>query len=335
MKAVQLTRFDGPEALEVVELPTPEPGPGEVLVRVEASGVNFADTLITWNRYAVTPPLPCVLGNEVTGTVQSLGPGVNTIAPGVRVAAPIFATSGGLGGYAEYVTIGAEYLVPLPDALTFEQAAAVMVQGLTALHLVRRASPEGKVVLVSAAAGGVGSMLVQLARRAGAKTVVAAASSDEKLAFAQSLGAHVGVNYTKPQWTETLAAALGGAGPDIIYESAGGAVTAACLEALAPLGQIVIYGALNIQAFALGVPELLGMIFKNQSLTGFAFVPLLDLAGLKADLGELFARVADGTLRVEIGGRYRLDQAGEAHRMLEQRVTMGKLVLTPRASTAH
>ncbi|RVT96689.1 zinc-binding alcohol dehydrogenase family protein [Rhodovarius crocodyli] len=329
MKAIRLTRFGEPEALEPVDMPLPVPGAGEALVRVRASGVNFADTLMRRDRYAVTPPLPAILGNEVAGTIEALGPGVEGLEPGARVAAPIFATAAGLGGYAEYAVMPADYLVPLPAALSFEQAVAVMVQGLAALHLVRRAPPAGKLVLVNAAAGGVGSLLVQLAKHAGARLVAAAAGGERKLDFARSMGADAGVDYTRPGWTEELVAALGGHRPDIIYESAGGDVTRDSLQLLAPLGQIVIYGALNIQDFALGVPELLGLIFRNQSVTGFAVVPLLDAAALKADLGTLFGLVADGRLTVTIGGRFPLEQAAEAHRRMERRDTIGKLVLLP------
>jgi len=333
MKAIQLTRFGEPETLELLDLPTPEPGVGEVLLRVGASGINFADTLMRRDRYAITPPLPSVLGNEVTGVVAALGPNVDGIEVGMRVAAPLFATPCGFGGYAEYALVPADCLIALPDTVSFGEAAALMVQGLTALHLVRRVMPEGKVVLVNAAAGGVGSMLVQLARRAGAHIIAAAASSSEKLAFAHSLGADIGVDYTQPNWIDTLTEALGGKGPDIIYESAGGAVTAASLQVLAPLGQIVIYGALNIQQFNFGVPELLRLIFNNQSVTGFAFAPLLTPESLKADLGALFDLVGRGELKVTIGGRYRLDQVAEAHHLLESRGSMGKLLLVPHAET--
>jgi len=333
MKAIQLTRFGEPEALELVNLPIPEPDVGEVLLRVEASGINFADTLMRQDRYAITPPLPSVLGNEVTGVVVALGPGVDGIEAGIRVAAPLFATLSGFGGYAEYTLVPADCIIPLPDAVSFDDAAALMVQGLTALHLVRRVMPAGKLVLINAAAGGVGSILVQLARRAGARVVAAAASSSEKLAFARSLGADLGVDYTQSDWIVTLTEALGGQGPDIIYESAGGAVTAASLQVLAPLGQIVIYGALNIQQFDFSAADLLRLIFKNQSVTGFAFAPLLTPESLKADLSELFDLVRRGELKVTISRRYRLDQVAQAHHLLESRGSMGKLLLVPHAET--
>lgn len=331
MKAIQLRRFGNPDVLDYIDVPTPVPGPGEVLVRVHAAGVNFADTLMRQDRYAITPPLPAILGSEVAGTIAALGVDVdaNTIAVGTRVAAPLFAANISLGGYAEFVVVPVDYIVPLPDNLSFDQATALMVQGLTAAYLIKQVPPAGKTVLATGAAGGVGSFLVQLARQAGARHIVAAASSEQKLAFTRSLGADVGIDYTDPHWTVSLNAALGGAGPDIIYESVGGTITMDGLAALAPLGQMVIYGALNIQQFALGVPDLLGLIFKNQSITGFALVPLLTPGSLKRELGALFDDAAQGLLTVTIGGVYPLADAADAHRALEARNTIGKLILVP------
>ena len=327
MKAVQIGRFGGPEVLEVVEVPTPIPASGQLLVRLRAIGVNLADTLTRMDRYAMTPSLPAILGAEAAGVVEAVGAGVDGVSVGQRVAAPLFA-SNSLGGYAEFAVIDAGLAIPLPDAISFDQAAALMIQGLTALYLTRQAPPKGKAVLINAAAGGVGSLLVQLAKGAGATTVIAGASSTQKLKFAGSLGADAGVNYTEPNWTEELRRITGGNGPDIIYESVGHEVTRSNLAALAPLGQIVIYGALNIQDFQFGVPELLGLIFKNQSLTGFAFAPLLTPEGLRAGLNELFDLVIKGKLTVTIGGRYPLAEASKAHTALEGRRTTGKLVLT-------
>jgi len=313
----------------MVGQPTPIPRVGEVLVKVEAIGVNFSDTLIRQNRYAVTPALPAVPGIEVAGTIASVGKDTRALPVGTRVAVPLFATGAATGGYADYVVVNADLPVPLPEAISFGAAIALMMQGLTALYLARLITAPGKTVLVNAAAGGVGSLLVQLARRAGASRVIAAASSLEKLDYVRSLGADVAIDYTKTDWVEAVRAASGGSGPDIIYESAGGAVTHGSLAALAPGGQIVIYGALNIQSFALGVPELINLIFKNQSLTGFALATLLTPGGLKMGLAELFNLVVRGDLKVTIGGTYPLDLAGDAHKALEGRVTTGKLVLIP------
>ncbi len=153
MRVAQFEKFGGPEVFAVVESPTPEPGPGQVRVRVRAAGVNFADTLMRRNRYAITPDLPSILGHEVAGVVDALGEGVRAPAIGTRVAAPMFAAGGWFGGYAEHVVIDAGFVVPLPEALSFEAANALMVQGLTALYLARQAAPRGRTVLVNAAAG--------------------------------------------------------------------------------------------------------------------------------------------------------------------------------------
>ena len=168
-----------------------------MLVRIKAIGVNYFETLMLRNRYAVTPELPMVPGVEVAGDVEAVGKNVRSPLVGARVAAPMFAVGRGSGGYAEYLAIEAASLVPVPDALSYETAVALMVQGLTALHLVRRSRPEGKSVLVNAAAGGVGSLLVQLAKAAGARRVIAAASTPEKLALARRLGADAGIDYSR------------------------------------------------------------------------------------------------------------------------------------------
>jgi len=328
MKAIQIRRFGGPEVLELADIPAPVPGRGEVLVRLKAIGINFAETLQREDRYAASLPLPAVPGSEAAGIVEAVGPDVTSVKVGQRVAVPVFANGGMLGCYAELAVISSAYAVPLPDDVSFEAAAALMVQGLTALYLIKQSSPAGKTVLVNAAAGGVGSFLVQLARRAGARRVIAAASTPAKFEFLRSLGADVCVDYSRPDWVETLRAENDGTGPDVIYEASGGSVTIDSLAALGPLGEIVIYGALNIQSFQLGVPELLRMIFNNQSVKGFALAPLLTPESLQASLSQLFAMVSTKDLSVSIGGTYPLENVGEAHRAIESRKTTGKLVLT-------
>ncbi len=326
MKAIILERFGDPGVLTVGQRPKPTAGPGEILVRVRSAGVNFAETLMRQNRYAMTPPLPSILGSEVAGEVEAVGEGVDTIKVGQRVAAPLFAAGVHFGGYAEYTTIEARWAVPLPDSVMFDDAVALMVQGMTAIHLVRRTNPGGKRVFVSAAAGGVGSFLIQLLKLEGASHIIAAAGSEEKREYARSLGADQAIDYTSPNWHALL---QGETSPDIIYESTGGQITLDALGALAPLGQMVIFGALNIQSFQLGVPELLGLIFKNQSITGFALVPLLSPDNVRADLAMLFELVAQGSLTVHVGGRFPLHEANAAHMAIENRQTIGKVVLYP------
>lgn len=326
MKAIQLNRFGGPEVLEVVDLPAPVPQSGEVLIRVHAAGINFFEVLMRANRYAVTPQLPMIPGVEAAGVVEAVGQGVDAQLLGRRVAAPLFMSQRPHSGYAEQVTMSADLVVPLPDALPFEAATALMVQGLTALHLLRQSPPDDKAVLVPAASGGVGTLLVQLARLKGARQVIAAAGGKAKLDFVLSLGADAAVDYTKPDWPARVRDLTGGGGAHIIYDTVGGAQTAALLEALAPGGELV-FAALG--RFGLAASDLEQLIGRNQSLRGFALLPLLSADVLKASLSELFQMAAGGQLQVTIGGRFRLDQAGEAHRLLDERRSTGKVVLTP------
>jgi len=326
MKAVQLSRTGAPEVLETVDIPTPIPGPGEVLVRVHAAGVNFFETLVRQGRYAEAPVLPMVPGVEVAGVVEALGAGVEPELLGARVAVPLFAAGRGSGGYAAYVAVDSAYAFRIPDSLSFEDAVALLVQGLTALFLLRQSPPDGKTVLVTAAGGGVGSLLVQLARRAGATTVIAAAGSPEKLALARKLGADLAIDYSQPEWTRKPESLTEGRGIDTIYETVGGALTHAALEALAPQGELV-FGAVG--RFELDKPQLEAMLLRNQSLKGFALLPLLTAPLLAESLSELFALASVGRLTVVHGGRYPLDEAAQAHHALESRRTSGKVVLVP------
>ncbi|MBY5337396.1 NADPH:quinone oxidoreductase family protein [Rhizobium leguminosarum] len=326
MKAVQFTRFGPPDVLEVVELPVPEPGPGEVLVRVHAAGVNFFEVLMRADRYAATPDLPMFPGVEVAGTIERAGPGGDRSLIGMRVAVPLFTIGAGSGGYAEFVTVDGGAVVQLPDAISFAAAAGLMVQGLTALHLLRRGPARGKNVLVSAAAGGVGSLLVQLARRDGAKMVIAAASSDEKRALSLSLGADHAVDYTAPAWQEDIKRLTGGLGADIIYETVGGAFSRAALDALAPCGELVLVA---MGRFGLEAADIERMLGDNQSIKGFSLLPLVTSQGVREDLAELFEFAAAGALTVIDGGRFQLHQAAEAHRAIEGRRAVGKVVLVP------
>lgn len=326
MKAIQVSRFGAPDALESVDIPTPSPGPGEVLVRVHAAGVNFFETLMRQNRYAVTPELPMIPGVEVAGVIEAVGAGVSSSEVGARVAVPMFAANRPSGGYAEYVAIDAAWTVPIPAELSFDAAVALMIPGLTAHHLVRRSPPAGKAVMVNAASGGVGSLLVQLAKTAGASRVIAVASKPDKLALAHSLGADSGISYSEPGWATHVLEETGGRGADIIYDLVGGAVTKACFDALAPRGELAFVA---LSRFSLGAQDVEQMLSRNQSLRGFALLPLLTQDNAKADLTDLFERSAGGDLKVIQGGRYSLDQAAEAHGLLESRQSVGKIVLVP------
>ncbi|TPN13759.1 zinc-binding dehydrogenase [Mesorhizobium sp. B2-1-3] len=325
MKAAQFSRFGGPEVLETVDLPTPEPQAGEVLIRVHAAGINFFEVLMRADRYAVTPQLPMVPGVEAAGVVEAVGQGADDTLIGTRIAAPLFASTRPFGGYAEYVTIDAGLAVPLPYPLSFEEATALMVQGLTAFHLLRQSPPANRTVLVPAAAGGVGSLLVQLAKRQGARRVIGLAGGKAKLDVAMSHGADIAIDRHSGDWVaETRDAAQGGL--DTIYDTVGGTMTGDFLDILAPGGELV-FAALG--RYALGVARLEAMIGRNQSLKGFALLPLLSPGVLRASLSELFDLAASGDIVVTTGGRFPLDQAGEAHRLLEEHRSIGKVVLMP------
>ena len=278
------------------------------------------------DRYAVTPDLPMSPGVEVAGTIERAGPGADRSLIGMRVAVPLFAIGRGSGGYAEFVAVDSGPVMQLPDAVSFEAAAGLMVQGLTALHLLRRSPAKGKNVLVSAAAGGVGSLLVQLARRDGAKMVIAAASSNEKRALSLSLGADHAADYTAPGWQGHVKRLTGGLGADIIYETVGGAFSRAALDALAPCGELVLAA---MGRFGLQAADVEHMLDDNQSIKGFSLLPLLTPQGVREDLAELFELAAAGALTVFDGGRFPLHQAAEAHRAIEGRRAVGKVVLVP------
>lgn len=240
MNQVQFTQYGSPNVLEWVEKNIPEPMPGEVLIKVDAIGVNYSDILRRKNTYFMPTPLPFVLGTEAVGNIIALGEGVaDTFALGTRVLAIL--PSG--GGYAEYVTAFAQFCVPLPPNIDANTATAIFVQGSTAQLMISELAKDltGKTVLVNAAAGGVGSLLVQLAKMNGAK-VIAASSTDEKRAFTQSLGADATINYAMPDWSEAVKASNGGHGVDLVFEMVGGDVYNESIKALAQGGHLIVYG---------------------------------------------------------------------------------------------
>ena len=325
MRIVQLSRFGGPEVLEILETAIPALKPADVLIRVRAAGVNFFEVLMRQDRYATTPDLPLSMGVEVAGLVEAVGKGVSPDILGKRVAVPLFAI-GQAGGYADYVIAEERDICRLPDTLSFEAAAALQVQGLTALHMVQQTVPKAKTILVTAAAGGVGSLLVQLARSSGARLVIAAAGTKEKRQLALSLGADIAVNYSSRRWSDDVREATGGRGVELIYDLVGGALTKACLEGLAPGGELV-FGALG--RVDLDRADLEDLFARNQSIRGFALLPLITGSDLRTDLAWLFDQAATGKLTVLHGGCYPLARVAEAHRAVESRATVGKVVLVP------
>jgi len=317
MRAIQMTEFGGPEVLTLTELPQPQPGEGEVLIKVTRAGLNFADTHTRTNSYVRKATLPLVPGGEVAGVREDTGERVVALT--------------GDGGYAEYAVAPRELVYPIPDELDDEAALAILIQGLTAWHLYRTAGRvgEGESVVVHSAAGGVGSLAVQLGRPFGAGRVIATASSADKRALALRMGADVAIDSAADGLTERLIEANEGHGVDVVFDMAGGAVFDASYAALAHFGRIVVCGIASQEPNELRTGSLLR---HSRSVVGFYLFHCLERPAMVADaLAELFARTVRGELRTVIGGVYPLDRAAQAHIDLRERRTTGKLLLDPAA----
>jgi NADPH:quinone reductase len=315
MRAIQMTEFGGPEVLKLVELEEPQPGPGEILIKVTRAGMNFADTHTRTNSYVQKATLPLVPGGEVAGVREDTGE---------RVVALV-----GSGGYAEYATAPADLVFPIPDELDDGSALAMIVQGLTAWHLYRTAGRvgEGESVVVHGAAGGVGSLAVQLGHPLGAGRVIATASTQDKRTTALELGADVAIDPEPDGLTERLIEANGGAPVDVVFEMSGGEVFDASYRALAPFGRIVAYGIATNQPNDVSTGSLLR---HSRAVVGFYLFHCLQRPGMFGEaLSELFARAARGELKVIVGHTYPLAQAAQAQVDLRERRTTGKLLLDP------
>lgn len=323
MKAIMIREPGGPEVLRLENVEMPEPGAGQVLIKVEAAGVNYADTGVRRGmRFGPhQAEMPLTPGFEVAGSVAALGEGVEGPAEGTRVAAVLES-----GGYAGYAVADAGMVVKIPDGVDFHAAsAALLVQGITAYGVLHDAArlQEGESILVQVAAGGVGSLAVQLAKLAGAGTVVGTAGSAEKRELALSLGANLAVDYGREDWIEQVLEATGGSGVDVVLESVGGEVGARAFECLAPLGRLVMFGAASGRPMP--PPDLMQLNVKGQSFSGFGG-PWLRPGRAQAAREELSRYLRDGNLRV-VGPSFPLAEAAEAHRAVEGRATVGKVVL--------
>jgi len=326
MRQVQIDEFGGPEVLRLVEAADPRPGPGQVVVRAAAAGITFVETQVRAGRPpwpGPGPALPAVLGNGIEGEIISVGAGADGSLLGRRVVT----ATGGLGGYAEQAAVGAGDPVPAPAGLPRGAALAMLADGRTAVALARAAAITGAdAVLVTAAAGGVGSLLVQLARRAGARQVIAAASSERKLALAASLGADAVVDYTAAGWAGRLRELTGGHGAgglDVAFDGIGGEVSAAVAALVRPGGRFLAYGAAS-GAFA-DAAAISGRGITLITGRGLARSP----AENRALVEEALALAAAGILRPVIGQVHPLAAAGDAHAAIEARVTTGKTILIP------
>lgn len=316
MRAVQIRQFGGPEALELVtELPVPEPGDGEVLIRVARAGVNFADTHVRENAYVARYELPFTPGAEVAGVREDTGE---------RVVAML-----DTGGYAEYTVASRARVFPIPEGVGDDVALALLVQGLNAWHLYRTAArvQPGESVVVHGAAGGVGGLAVQLGRPMGAGRVIASASSEEKRALALESGADAAVDSAPEGLRERLVDANLGEPVDVVFDIAGGRVFEESIAALGPFGRIVVNGIATKEQNELRT----GRLLRNSwSVVGFWLMHCLGRPDLiEEPLADLFSRAQRGDLRAQVGTTYPLSQVRRAHEDLAGRRTQGKLLLDP------
>ncbi len=312
-----------PEVMRIETLELPAPGPGEVRLRQTAIGFNYIDVYQRQGKYPL--PLPSGLGHEAAGVVEQLGDGVQGLRIGERVAC----INAGIGAYAEARNVAAERLVPIPAGIDDAQAAAVLFKGLTAQYLLRkthRVQP-GDVVLVHAAAGGVGQILCRWAKALGA-TVLATAGSPAKCALALEAGADIAEDYSRDGWAQRLIDANAGRKADVVYDSVGRATFAHSLDCAAPFGLVVLFGAASgpVEPFD---PEILnrkGCLFLTRPSV---FPHNAEPAQLRANAAELFDAIARGWVRAEVGARYALDDVVALHRAAESRATRGSMVLIP------
>jgi NADPH2:quinone reductase len=315
MRAIQMTEFGGPEVLQLTELPKPVPGPGETLIRVTRAGINFADTHTRTNGYVQKATLPLVPGGEVAGVREDTGERVVALT--------------GTGGYAEYATAPSELAFPIPDDLDDGAALAMIIQGTTAWHLYRTSGrvAEGESVVVHGAAGGVGSLAVQLGHALGAGRVIATASTEEKRALALELGADGAIDPAAEGLTERLIEANDGRPVDVVFDMSGGDVFDASYAALAPFGRIVVCGIATSEPNSISTGSLLR---HSRAVVGFYLFHCLERPAMFTDaLGQLFERAARGELQPIVGQTYPLSDAARAQMELRERRTTGKLLLDP------
>ncbi len=322
MKAIRVHKNGGPEQLKYGEVPTPEPQAGQARVKIEAAGLNYIDVYHRTGLYPV--PLPFTPGMEGAGVVDAVGEGVTNVAPGDRVA---YAMS--LGSYAESALVDAWKLVKLPEAVEFQTGAAAMLQGMTAHYLVHSSFPlrSGETALVHAAAGGVGLLLVQMAKAAGAR-VIGTVSTEEKAALARSAGADHVIQYEDVDFEAEVKKITENAGVNVVYDSVGKSTFAKSLNCLRPRGMMVLFGQSS------GPVEPVDLSILNQKGSIYVTRPSLAhyLAGpeeLDWRSGDVLQWIAEGRLKLRIGRTFALQDAAEAHRDLEARKTAGKVLLIP------
>lgn len=316
MKAIRVNELGGADKLTLEDVEKPTPKADEVLVKVAAAGINYADTMMRAGNYLTKPDLPFTLGYEAAGTIEELGENVTNLKVGQRVLAT---TSS--GGYAEFATAKAATILPLPDELGFSEANALLVQGLTALGLLN-GTKSGDSILIHAAAGGVGTLLVQLAKHKGLK-VIGTASSEQKLQMVADLGADFAINYSEDDWTDEVLKATDGKGVDWIIEMVGGDIVAKNLKVLAKHGTMWVYGSASGEDFKVSV---LSLMAKNHTIHGY-WLMNESVQNRIAFTKELLEHLGAGRLKIQVT-EFPLEKAKEAHEAIENRKTTGKVVLT-------
>lgn len=326
MKAARIHQTGSPEVLELEEVDVPVPVDDRVLIRVGVAGVNFTDVMARQGVYIsrdVAPALPAILGTEVAGVVTATGPGVAEDLAGKRVIAFV------RGGYAEYALASRQLVAELPPGIDLADATAFLVQGVTAWQLLRECGriDRGETVLVHSAAGGVGTLAVQLAKVLGASTVIATAGSADKRKLAAELGADVTVDYTVPDWADAVLASTGGQGADIILDAVGGDVGEQSLACLAPFGRLVSYGVSSKLLAAFSGSQLMQ---KNQSVTGYWLTGRLarDSRPVMDAVASLLGLAGQGRIHAVVRHAFPLEKVADAHRAISDRGTVGKVVLT-------
>ncbi|QMT17798.1 quinone oxidoreductase [Planococcus maritimus] len=324
MKVVKFEEYGGPEVLQYTESEQPKPKAHEVLIEVKAVGVNYADTARREGKYVVPTELPYIPGSEAAGVVVETGAEVTRFKAGDRVVALIESAA-----YAEYAAIPEQVLTPVPEGVSFEEAVALPLQGLSAYHILKtmgRLEP-GETVLIHAAAGGVGTIAVQLAKLFGAGKIIATASTEEKLFHAEKMGATHLVNYSEEGWVQRVKEITDGKGVDVALEMVGGSVFNETLKTLAPFGRLVIFGAASGEQAVFAPGQLMK---RNQSVIGFFLPQIMRNQELfQKSFQELLEYMNNGQLKLTIGGAYPLEQAADVHKLLQSRKTIGKLVLKP------
>ena len=324
MQAIQVSHVGGPEVLTAVDLPVPTPKSNEALVQIKAAGVNFIDVYFREGRYPTQ--LPFINGQEAAGIVSDVGSDVTTVQRGDRVA-----YTSVLGGYAQYAAVPAERLVKIPAALDFEQGAAAMLQGMTAHYLLYSSYPlkQGETALIHAAAGGVGQLLVQMAKRIGAR-VIATAGTSEKAQLARDAGADECIVYTEADFETETRRLTNGEGVHVVYDGVGKATFDKDLNVLRPRGYLVLFGGSSgaVPPFDLIKLSQKGSLFITRPTLNHYTATREDLEWRANDVLQMIVR---GELKLRIHKTYPLAEAAQAHRDLEGRRTTGKLLLIPAA----